>query len=98
MGMKSIKLPEQRDYPRRIYFAKACYRLRFKKSFDCYGETNFTRKTVTIRAGLGPMMLLTTFLHEVLHIFEHEYPIKMKHKTVYKLERAFFEFLVDNYF
>lgn len=95
--MKILKLPIQSKYPKVIHFGTEVYRIKFKKGLDCYGQTDPSKKTITIKHGLSPRMLLTTFVHELLHLCEFEHPVKIKHKTVYKLEQAIMELLLDNF-
>lgn len=95
--MKLI-LPRQSAYPKKIYFADECYRVKFKKNFDCYGETDSGKRTITIKYGMGKRAIFSTFIHELLHLIEFEAPMKMKHKNIYKLEEAIVELLLDNFF
>lgn len=92
-----IKLPKQSRYPKKLYFRDECYRVLFKKNFKCYGETDFEKKTITIKHGLPPRALLSTFIHEVLHALECEHSIDLKHSTVYALELGILEMLMDNF-
>jgi len=95
--MKTIMLPRQKDYPDRIYFQNEIYKVRFKKKLDCYGLTNARKKTITIKAGMSARETLATLIHELLHVLEFETPIKLKHKTIYKLEEGIVELLLDNF-
>ena len=95
--MKKGKLTIPRGYPKKIYFQGECYKVQFKKRLGCYGETNAKRKTIHIHSGMSPRETLATFIHELLHVVEFEGPVKLKHKTVYKLERAIMELLLDNF-
>lgn len=96
-SMVSISLPKQSQYPKAVYFGTEIYKLVFKKGFDCYGETDWEKKTITIKAGLSPRQILSTFIHELLHVIEGEQPLKIKHSDVYSLERAILEILLDNF-
>lgn len=93
---KSI-FPQQGAYPDKIYFRKETYRLQFVKNLDCYGITDAGNKTIKIKKGISPMQTFKTVIHEILHVIEFEGPVKLKHKTVYKLEDALFEILMDNF-
>jgi hypothetical protein len=95
--MKTVKLPLQKAYPRKIYFSNTIYRIIYKKDIEHFGETDPVRKTITIKDGLSPRQLLATLVHELLHVIEFEHPVKVKHKTVYKLEQAIVEILLDNF-
>lgn len=92
-----MKLPKPRAYPKKIYFASECYRVRFKKGLNCYGKTDSNKKTVTIKHGMSERETLATFVHECLHVIEFETPLKIKHKMVYELEKAIVEMLLDNF-
>lgn len=96
--MKTIRLPARPNYPRVIYYSTEAYRVRYKKNLGCFGVTDPETKTITIRAGLSPRSLLATLVHEILHVIEFETPVKIKHKQVYKLEKALVEILLDNFF
>jgi hypothetical protein len=96
-AMKTVRLPLQRSYPREVFIADECYKVRFKKNLDCYGITDSETKTITIKDGLSPRALLATYIHELLHAVEFEKPIKLPHKLVYDLESAIVEMLVDNF-
>lgn len=95
--MKIVKLPLQASYPKKIHFSNTTYKIIFKKGLDCYGETDPEKKTITIKDGLSPRQLLTTLIHELLHVIEFDHPVKLRHKTVYKLESAIMEILLDNF-
>jgi hypothetical protein len=95
--MKTISLPLPGAYPKRIYFANECYKIRFNKRLKCYGITDAETKTITIKAGLSPRAFLETLIHELLHVIEFEMPLKMRHKKVYKLERAITNLVLDNF-
>jgi len=90
-------LPKQHHYPFKIYFGSECYKVKFKKNLDCYGKTNSSTKTITIKSGMSKRETFATFIHELLHVIEFEAPIKIKHKTIYKLERAITELILDNF-
>jgi hypothetical protein len=95
--MRLIKLPKQCNYPKKVYFRDEIYSVKFKKNFHCYGETDPMRKVITIKSGMSERETLATLVHELLHVIEFESPLKIKHKTVYKLERAMVEILLDNF-
>lgn len=95
--MKIFKLPLQKSYPKKIHFGDEVYKIIFKKNLSCYGETDPVKKTIKIKDGLSSRQLLATIVHELLHVAEFEVPISLKHKTVYKLEQAIMEILLDNF-
>ena len=96
-GHPVVKFPEQSQYPKKIYFRNECYKIKWVKGLSCYGTTNSDTKTIKIKAGMSRRETFTTLIHELLHVAEFEGPIKLKHKTVHKLEKALFELLVDNF-
>lgn len=95
--MVRIKLPTQKQFPKKIYFNDACYAVVFKKDLDCFGETDPNNKRIVVKDGLSPRALLATVIHELLHVIEFEKPMKLKHKDVYKLEQSILELLIDNF-
>lgn len=62
-----------------------------------YGETDWVKKVITIKADMSRRETLSTLVHELLHVIEFEAPVKIKHKTIYKLEKAVVELLLDNF-
>lgn len=95
--MKKVKLPRQCKYPKSIYFKNEQYEVQFKTKLGCYGKTDGTRKKITIKKAMSERETLSTFIHELLHVIEFETPIKLKHKTIYKLEQSIMELLLDNF-
>lgn len=95
--MKELRLPTQKEYPKEIHFGHEVYKIKFVKKFKHFGETDSEKKTIVLRDGLGPVQLLSTFIHELLHVIEFEKPLKIKHKHVYKLEQSLVEILLDNF-
>lgn len=95
--MVRIKLPTQKQFPKKIYFGDTCYTVTFKKDLDCFGITDPNTKTIQIKDGMAPRAFLATLIHELLHVIEFEKPIKIKHKDVYKLEQSIIELLIDNF-
>ena len=61
------------------------------------GETDSNKREIRIKAGMSDNETFKTFIHEVLHFIEMEYPVKIKHSLVYELEQAIYEFVVDNF-
>jgi hypothetical protein len=91
-----LKLPKQKDL-KEIHYDNETYRIIFKKNVDFFGETDPGKKIITIRDGLPPRLLLATLVHEILHVIEFEYPVKIKHKVIHKLEEGLVEILLDNF-
>lgn len=92
-----LRLPKQNKYPKKIHYKDITYKIRFVKNLNCYGETDPGKKEIRIKHGISEREMFKTLLHELLHLVELETPIKLKHKTVYKLEQAIFELLIDNF-
>lgn len=85
-------------YPKKVWIKNECYRVVFSKSIKHYGETDALSKTIRIRFGMSPRETMRTFIHECLHAMDFENPkLKLKHKQVYALEEAIYEFLYDNF-
>lgn len=95
--MKTIKLPFQKSYPKKIHFGEEIYTVSFKKGLKCFGQTDPSKKLITIKLGLSPRQTLATFIHELLHMIEFDHPLKMSHAMVYELEKAITEILLDNF-
>jgi hypothetical protein len=91
-----IKLPNQSNYPKFIYFGPERYKVKFVK-MDDYGETDPVMKEIRIKKDISPRETMSTFIHELLHVVEFEADIPIKHKTIHRLEKALFELLVDNF-
>lgn len=84
-------------YPKKIHVRGTTYKVVFVKKLDCLGETNWETRTIKIKAGMGKNETFKTFLHELCHAVEFSWPIKLKHKTVYELEEAIFQLLLENF-
>lgn len=95
--MKGINLPHPKTYPKYIHFSDSVWHIKFKKNLNCYGLTSASKKTIYIKKGLSARQTLSTFIHELLHVIEFDHPVKLKHKTIYKLEAAILEILLDNF-
>ncbi len=92
-----MRFPDQKAYPKFILFGVETYKLKFIKGLEHYGETDPVDKEIRIKAGMSPRNTFMTFIHEALHLIEFEAPVKLKHKTIYKLEAAIFQLLADNF-
>lgn len=92
-----MRVPTAKQYPKKLSYGSETYKVRFVKKLNNVGETDGIEKEIRIRADMSDTETLRTFIHEVLHLLEFEHPIKIKHKTVYKLEVAIFNFLLDNF-
>lgn len=90
-------LPEQKNYPKKVFVTNEYYRIQFCKRMKDFGLTDPVKLVIKIKAGMSKRETFCTFIHELIHAIEFSHNIKIKHKTVYKLERALFELLVDNF-
>jgi hypothetical protein len=93
----NMRIPTAKQYPASVSIRGETYKILFVKNLDCLGETNWEDKTIKIRAGMSKNETFRTFIHESLHAIEFDWPVNLKHKTVYKLEKAIFQFLLDNF-
>lgn len=92
-----MKLPRPSKYPKKVYLKGATYKIKFVKGLEDLGHTDSGKNIICIRAGMSTNETFRTFIHELLHVLEFEWPIPLKHKTVYKLEEAIFSLLLDNF-
>lgn len=93
-----MRIPKRKDYPTIVYLRGEAYKLIFVKNYKDYGLTDSGKRVIIIRDGMSDNETFKTFIHEILHFFEFEWPIKgLKHKVIRKLEKAFFAFVVDNF-
>lgn len=92
-----MRIPKISDYPKHVYLRSAVYKVRFVKNLKVLGETDAAKCEIRIRKGMSRNETFRTWIHEMLHFFEFEFPLNIKHKTVYKLEKAIFAFLMDNF-
>lgn len=92
-----ISLPKPSQYPKKVHLKGETYKLVFVKGLKDYGNTDANKKLIRIRAGMSKAETFKTVIHELLHFIEFEWPINIKHKTIYKLEEAIFSLLIDNF-
>lgn len=95
--MRRLKIPKR--YPSTLIFNGEEYKIKFVKKFsekDTVGECDPSSREIRIKTGQTPKETYKTFLHECLHAIEEEFKVPLKHAVVYKLEDAFFRFLVEN--
>lgn len=92
-----MKIPEIKHYPKEIHLRGETYKIVFVNNLPDLGETNAVTRTIKIRAGMSKNETFRTVLHEILHFIEFSWPINLTHKQVYKLEKAIFQLLLDNF-
>ena len=92
-----MRVPEIHEYPKKVYLKDSTYRVIFVKTDKYNGETCSTKQVIKLRKGMSKNETFKTFIHELLHFIEFEWPVKIKHKTVYKLEKALYNLFIDNF-
>ncbi len=97
-----MKLPKKRDYPKTLRLGDEVYKVKFVRKFKgcgkTLGECDPEKKEIRIRYGQTPEETFKTFLHEVCHgLIEFEHDIEIKHRMIYKLEIALYQFFIDNF-
>ena len=84
----------------KLNIADEVYRVYHVKCIDkdpkVYGVCDPETHEIFIREGQSSMGYLRTLIHETIHALEEEYKIKIKHKSVHKLEHAIASFIIDN--
>lgn len=87
-------------YPSRLKIGDRTYRVRFVSCIrgdpDTLGLFDPNRIEILIAKGQSRDETLKTLFHEIMHGFEYEYDIPVKHKAIYRLEECFFDFLCAN--
>lgn len=93
------QLPPASKYPKKIYIRNECYKIKFTKRIQHFGDTDPVSRVIRIRAGMSKRETFKTMIHELLHAlsFEGGKRLKMRHKLVYALEDAITELLLDNF-
>lgn len=92
-----MRIPNIADYPKVLHLGTETYKLKFVKGMKLVGSTDPSKKEIRIRAGMSKNETFSTAIHEILHMIELEWPVKLKHKQIYKLESALFSFISDNF-
>lgn len=94
--------PKIENYPKTININDSTYEVRIVSKIpgepsDTAGLCDTDKKIIWIQKDQSKRGLLRTAIHEILHAFEEEHSIKLKHSTVYQLEVAIETFLNDNF-
>lgn len=97
MVRTQMKFPCEKDYPKVIYLRGTAWQIKFVKNLGAIGLTDSEKETVFIRSGMSRNEIFRTILHELLHVIEFTWPVKIPHKLVYKLEKAIFQLILDNF-
>lgn len=91
------KLPSIKHYPKKVFVRNFTYTVKFTDKITHYGDTDSKKKEIRIKKGMSERSTFITFIHELLHALSDEHKLDLKHDTVYALEEALAELLVDNF-
>ena len=94
--------PKLKDYPKHLKLGDTIYTIRFVRKFDDdprqVGECCPSECEIKIKLGLGREETFKTLIHEIAHgLFEFEHDLKVKHRLIYGMEQALYQFLIDNF-
>ena len=97
-----MKLPKKRDYPKSLRLGDETYKIKFVRKFkgcdETLGECDPEAKEIRIKYGQSDEETFKTLIHEICHgLLEFEHDLKVKHRLVYGIERALYQFLIDNF-
>jgi Zn-dependent peptidase ImmA (M78 family) len=95
-----MKLP--RKYWSELHFNDETYLIKFVKRIpgekaSTVGLCDPEKKLIYIKKGMSLSQTFRTFFHEALHALCDEYKIKIRHKDIYKLEKAICDTLMMNF-
>jgi hypothetical protein len=90
-----------RKYPKTLKLGDETYRIRFVRRFedkDTLGECDPEAKEIRLKLGQGREETFKTLIHEICHgLLEFEHDLKVKHKLIYGMEQAIYQFLTENF-
>jgi hypothetical protein len=97
--MRSLKLSQ---IPKKLYVKDEIYKVKLVKRIpghdkDTVGLCDPGTNTIWISTDQSNRHILRTLIHEATHAVEFVYDLKIKHKLVYKLEKAIYNLLMDNF-
>ena len=96
-----MKPPKKRDYPKSLILGEEVYTIRWVRKFKdpkVVGECDPHARGIRLKLGESREETFKTLLHEVCHgLLEFEHDLKVKHKLIYGMERALYQFLIDNF-
>lgn len=94
-----MKIPNPRRYPKFITLGKSEWEIKFVKKLgrNLVGLCEPNEKIIYIKTKQSKKEILSTLIHELLHAMEFEHEIPIKHKMVYRLERAILDMLLKNF-
>lgn len=96
MKKTKLKLPDEvkvRNETYRILKAKGV----LLDDPECVGYCDPEHRVIAINVEQTEKQQLRTFIHEILHALSDEFNIDIKHKSIYKLEKAIYRFIKDNF-
>lgn len=91
-----MKYPRVTDYPEYLHIGGEVYRIKFVTGPSWLGKCSQKKKTIFLSTEQPRKGMFSTFLHEFLHAAAFEAGIRIKHKSVYALEKALFSLFNDN--
>ena len=91
------KIPSSIRIKRNIKY-DIVYQDLIKDDPTCLGLCDPNTRMIHLKNGQSEKETFKTFTHELIHIGEFEYNIKISHKDVYKLENFIFNILKLNEF
>lgn len=98
-----MRLPGPRQFPKKLKIRDTFYSVHFAKPDNRkalrrgdMGLCDSKAKEIVLSLDQGKLQMMETFIHELLHAFEFEYNIKIKHKTIYELEQPIVNFISAN--
>jgi hypothetical protein len=94
--------PKTRSYPKEFIVKDNVWKCKFtRKSPDNWEDTlglcDPSTKEIFVKMGQKRRQIFETFCHELFHVIEDEYNIKIGHKLINKMEVAFADIYEDNY-
>ena len=97
-----MKLFTAKGYKSEFHVGEETYTLKFVKKIPGgnaadIGLCDPEERTIYVKKGLSKALMFRTVVHELLHSIEFEYEIKIKHETIYQLEKALVDTLLMNF-
>lgn len=95
-----MSLPKKKNYPKKLFIGGDEYKVQFVKRFkesNTMGYTDAGLKVIRLSEKLTPEEMFKTFIHEVLHAIEFSHPVEIKHRTIYELSDALYDFFECNF-
>lgn len=91
----------EKQYPKQLRIRKKMYKIKIVNVIEgdpgilgiCYRK----KPLIKLKRRKNKAKLFRAFIHELLHSLEFEWDIEIKHKSIYKYEKALVRLLEDNY-